>query len=125
MSTREQDIIKAFIEGKPVAKAAPKSSSHASAAVSAGRFGFNISAETMEQLEKRQVQTVELEKSRSGQDDGPVDKEAFRRDILGADRTRKLRAQASFRSENAGRAPASAIKRGGGQGRSLGPSRAR
>jgi hypothetical protein len=110
--TREQQIIKSFIEGRPdpfdVANAlavpnrlrAPRHDP-----VTTGRFGFKLSPETAERLEKRKGVEGEVAKARAERGGSEVDKEALRRDILGSDRARKLRAQTRFQSQNSASKP--------------------
>ena len=103
--TREQQIIKAFIAGKPVAPAQTgtimgRTRTNPSAEETPGRFGFGLSPETMEKLEKRKAGEAVAKQRREWQDDRPVDREALRRDILGSDRLRKVKAATQYQSNS-------------------------
>jgi hypothetical protein len=110
--SREYQIIKNFIEGKPVAPAQATSimgrvRANPSAEKSEGRLGFGLSSETMEKLEKRREQDKPRVRVRAASDEESapvteqvkkVDREALRRDILGADRFRKFNATTQYQS---------------------------
>jgi len=108
--TREQEIIKSFIEGRPVVSALtnPRLANTVAKAVErdddADGSRFSLSSETMAKLEKRKANETAIEKARSERG-GQVDKNAMRRDILGSDRMAKARARAAFQSKNAARVP--------------------
>ena len=112
--TREQAIIKAFIAGKPVAPAQPASimgrvrANPSAESPEPGRFGFSISNQSMEQLAKRREDTEAAEQRREERGGEKVDRDAMRRDMLGAARLAKVKAQAKFNSQNVAK-----VKHGG------------
>ena len=113
MSTPEQDIIRAFNAGgrSAVAKAlipVPVLADEGGAwqeppaqeqPEPSGKFGLGFSPETRAAIAKRMAQDVARDARHTT---GEVSKSDLRRDILGSDATRRLRAQTKFRSANSG-----------------------
>ena len=104
--TREQQIIKSFVEGNRVEPARTVSKTgrtpdnpSAESPEPGRRLGLGLSSETMEQLAKRAAQDSDVAKAREERGGGEVDRNALRREILGSDRLVKARAQSKFISK--------------------------